>query len=326
MKNLIFSILRCVGGILLVLFASAVYCGAQRTAEFHRTLTVANEDPVTLSLDLSTADLDILYSRDGQVSITSLAQTSGDLKIDENDLQAALAVEQAGNKLTIRQALLSAFPDAKMKIRYRIEVPYRTAVTSTFKSGRQVISGVSGPVDISGDRGDVSVSYVSQQVRVQVGIGNVDLQVIGEHSTAITGSGNISGQRLPHGITAETGDGDITLMVIGVSEATVKSGAGRIDVGGAREGLVSSTDRGDLHVRAVPHSDWKLNSESGTIRVELPEKVDSDLLASTESGEIQFERDDLPKPLSDAHQISQRLNGGGKKIDLRTRTGRIVIR
>jgi DUF4097 and DUF4098 domain-containing protein YvlB len=150
--------------------------------------------------------------------------------------------------------------------------------------------------------------------------------VIGEHVDATTGRGNISCSRAAQGVSAETGDGDISLMVVGASEARVKRGTGRIDVGGVRGTLVASTDTGDLHVKAVPHDDWQLSSVSGTVRVELPPAAKFDLNALTESGTFIIGRDDLQKPDAEVRNFTQRVNGGGKRIELRTDAGRIVIR
>jgi DUF4097 and DUF4098 domain-containing protein YvlB len=152
------------------------------------------------------------------------------------------------------------------------------------------------------------------------------LSVIGEHVDAKVGNGNISGQRLPEGITAETGEGDITLTVVGPTTATVEQGDGRIEVGGARGTLTGSTDRGGIRIVALPHDDWKLDSALGAIRLELPPAAHFDLEASTDHGDIQSERDDIPEPNSDFHHVSQKVNGGGKRIQAHTGNGRILIR
>ncbi len=143
---------------------------------------------------------------------------------------------------------------------------------------------------------------------------------------AFAGSGNISCMRLSQGVRAETGDGDITLMVVGPSKAIVKHGKGRIEVGGARDSLAGSTDKGDLHVQAVPHQDWQLRSVSGDIGVELPPSTRFELEASTNTGAFQFDRDDITTPAAGVLQFHQQINGGGKRIAVHTDSGRIAIR
>jgi DUF4097 and DUF4098 domain-containing protein YvlB len=115
-------------------------------------------------------------------------------------------------------------------------------------------------------------------------------------------------------------------MVVGPSQAKVREGAGNVDVGGARGTLVVSTDGGDLHVKAVPHDDWRLASGSGTIRIELPPAARFDLDALTDSGSLMIRRDDLEKPGAGVHRLAERANGGGRRIEVRTETGTIVVR
>lgn len=92
--------------------------------------------------------------------------------------------------------------------------------------------------------------------------------------------------RVPEGVNAETGDGDIALAVVGPSKAIVKKGTGRIEVGGAHDSLVAETDLGNIHVKAIPHKDWQLDSASGAIQIELPPSARFELDASTKTGEL----------------------------------------
>ena len=299
---------------------------AQATAEIRRTLMVTTTEPLAVDVEVPSGELQILYGRDGQVSISGVAKASADAKLDDNFFPTVLTIQQNGNHLTIRHIPNAAYLEERINVLYRIDVPYRTEVTSRLNRGKQNISGILGPVRATTGKGDIKASYVSKELQAQVKNGNLDLQVIGEHVDARTGNGNISCMRLAQGVSAETGDGDITLMVVGPSTASVKRGTGRIDVGGARGSFVGSTDGGDLHVRAIPHDDWQLSSASGSVRLELPPLARFELDASTDSGELQVDRDDIAKPDSDTRQLHQEVNGGGKRIDVHTGSGRITIR
>lgn len=306
--------------------AASVLCSAQASAEFHRTLVVSGAEPVVLAVEVPAGDVDILYNREGQVLITAMAQGAGDSKLDDKYFSTTLSLEQSGNRVSLRQIPDQSYSREKIKIRFRIDVPFRTEVVSAVKEGKQTIRGLLGPVEAREERGDLNVSYVSQRVHAEVGRGNLRLQVIGEHIDASVLSGNISGERLPLGISAETQDGDITLAIVGPSTVTVKKGSGRVEVAGARGPLTATTDAGDLHVQAVPHADWKLNSVSGTVRLDLPPAGNFELDASTGSGELQIERDDLSQAAIGLRHTNQRANGGGKRIQVQTETGKIVVR
>jgi len=312
-------------GIGFAVVAASALSGAQTSAEFHKSLPVSSAELVVLSVEMRHGDVEILYNRDGQVSITALGQAVGDARVDGNFFPTTLGIEQSGNHVSLRQISSTTYSEEKIRVRLRIDVPYRTEVTSIVGEGKQIIRGVFGPVEARVDRGDIKASYVSQALHAEVGKGNIEVQVIGEHVNAKVVTGNISGERLPGGIASETKDGDITLMVVGPSTAAVKKGSGRIDIGGARGSLSLSTDAGDLHVAAVPHDDWKLNSASGTIRLDLPAVANVELNASTDSGELQFERDDIRNHGNNVRQAELQSNVG-RRICAHTGSGRIVIR
>jgi Putative adhesin len=299
---------------------------AQNAAELHRTFMVVAVAAVMLDIDVPSGDLRILYGREGQVSISGFAKGAAGDKVDDNFFTTAVRIEQNGNHITIRQRSKRADPEEDIKVLYRIDVPYRTEVTSRLRQGQQNIRGILGPVNAVTQRGDITAAYISRGLQAQVGRGNLDLQVIGEHVEATADSGNISCMRLPQGVSAETGDGDITLMVVGPSTAIVKKGTGRMDVGGARGTFVGSTDAGDVHIRAIPHADWQLISRSGSVRLELPPVAKFELEASTKTGEFQIDRDDIAKPDAGSRRLHQELYGGGTRIEVHTESGKIAIR
>jgi hypothetical protein len=311
--------------IAIALLAWVQSAPAQRTAEFRRTLTVTSAETVTLDVDVAVGELQVSYGRDGEVSIAASARSSAPAGIGDGYFSSVLSIEQSGNHIKVQTSDPTA-PAERISVLYRIDVPYRTELTSKVNSGKQVITGILGPVDAVTNIGDIKAAYISNALEGHVGTGNLDLQVIGGPVEAIADSGNISCTRLPQGVSAEAGEGDITLMVVGPSTAVVKKGTGRINVGGARGRFIGSTDQGDLYLKAIPHEDWQLSSVSGNVRLELPPSAKFELEASTKTGELQFERDDITKPLANLLQFRQAINGGGKRIAVHTESGRIVIR
>ena len=307
----------------LVVLAMIVFlpsAGAQSAEEFRRTLGVSNAEMVTLDIDLPRAELQVLYSREGQVSITAGLRASGAGSANRDFLTAAVHLVQEGNHIRLSQA---SDPETGANVFYRLDVPYRTAVVSHIQAGKQTLSGIMGPVKATNGDGDIKASYIAGLVEAETGAGNINLEVVGEHALVDVREGNISCTRLMRGVTAETDDGDITLMVVGPSTAIVKQGRGDIEVGGARGSLAASTVDGDIHIRAALHDDWQLRSNSGDIRVELPARAAFELEAS---GAMRVERDDFKKPEPDLRYVHQNVNGGGKLIAAHTGSGRIVIR
>ena len=70
---------------------------ARVTAEIHRTLVVTSTEQVMLDVEVPSGDLQILYGREGQVSIAGVATASADVKLDDNFFPAVLTIEQEGN-------------------------------------------------------------------------------------------------------------------------------------------------------------------------------------------------------------------------------------
>jgi hypothetical protein len=311
--------------IILAFAISSILCAAQNSLQYQHSFHVSREEPVKLDVEIDRADLQILYERDGEVSIYGTAAAPGDAKLEENYFASALSIQQIGNEITIRERPGLSQSGETPKLRFRINVPYRTEVHTSLHQGTQTLRGLLGPVDARSHKGDIHASYISRAVHTEVDNGSVDLELIGETALAKVGVGNILGQRLDKGIQAETQDGDITLVFVGSSLATVAGGTGRIDVRGARGKLTLSTDAGDLRVQAVPHNDWKLQSRLGTIRLNLPEELSADLQASTDSGELQVERDDISKDEKRSNSIARQIGSGGKLIAAHTEKGRIVI-
>ncbi len=277
---------------------------------FQKTLVTSIKDPVTLTVAVSTGNITVGYSRDDQVTLYAYGKDGGGKALPQEFFKNKLIIEQKDNHVSIREtpgagALLGAIYD----INYRVDVPYRTEVDSTVSgAGNQTVAGVYGPATLVSGSGDIDAQYV---------------RFAPVHAN--TGKGNISCIR-DFGVDAATGDGSITLMENGDSKAVVKKGRGRIEVGGARGTVDGSTDAGSLHVKAVLSGDWQLKSDTGSIRVELPPKAKFEVDASSDSGEIAVEREDMQKPDGDeAHHVQQQVNGGGKRVVAHTAKGSIFI-
>ena len=160
---------------------------------------------------------------------------------------------------------------------------------------------------------------------VVTGVGDIDATYVRPGLLrAQTGKGKISCTRVSH-LEVESGSGNITLMESGRSKATVKKGFGRIEVAGARGAFTGATDKGDIHIKAVPWDDWQLTSNSGNILIELPSKAKFETDFSTKPGEISVERAGMEKPAPDAREYRQQVNGGGRSVRALSAAGNILI-
>jgi DUF4097 and DUF4098 domain-containing protein YvlB len=251
--------------------------------------------------------LTIAYSREGQVSIYAFAKDAEGNYTPKDLVETLLSVEQEENHITIRDSSRVPPPEAAT-VSYRIDVPLHTQLSSVISgSGKQVIVGITGPANVVSGSGDIEATWI------RFGL-----------FKASTGKGKITCTRVTQ-LDVETRIGNIALMEDGPSTAAVKQGTGIIEVGGARGTVNASTDKGEIHIKAVNWDDWQLTSVSGNIRVEVPTeaKFQADLL--TGSGVISVWRPDMKEAEEGARHLLQTVNGGGKRIQALSRSGNISI-
>jgi len=305
--------------------AIAIVAGCFREAsaqQIHRTFQVSLAEPVTLHVELEQGDLQIGYARDGEVAITIVASGNLDANAEAASFAGQLRVDATNNHLDVRSAPGSS---PGVRLTYRIDVPYRTEVDASLEYGKARISGILGPVNVRVGFGDIEASRISLGTTAHTRTGDLNFDLVGGRVEAQTEHGNVVCQRASQGINAETGDGDIFLAVVGASDAIIKTGGGRIDAVGVRGPLHASASSGEIFVRAVPHDDWQLSSISGTVRLQLPHGSGFDLDLATNSGEVVIAHTNLKNPNPGVHHINEKANGGGKRIEVRTESGRIVI-
>ena len=267
-----------------VLFAAPAFAGGPA----RQTLDVGLKDPVVLDVAVAAGDVRMTYSRDGELSVNVSAQDTSGKEISEEFLKRGMTVEQDGPRIRIH-TLPNQFPGNPPKVSYQIDVPSRTEVNAAvLGSGNLTVIGITGP------------------------------------ATLRTAHGKISCTRVRGKLDAETGSGNIALIQNGPSRAVVKSGLGSIDAVAARGSLFASTDKGDVHIKAVLWDTWQVTSRSGNVRIELPDEQRFDFDAETVSGSISVERDDMEKPTREIHQLHQQVNGGGIRLSVHT-AGNIFI-
>jgi|SRR5215469_489998 len=276
-------------------------------APVRQTLDVGIKDPVVLDLAVAAGDVRVTYSRDGELALTVSARDADGREISEEFLERGMTVEQDGPRIRIR-SLPDRFTGAAPRVSYQIDVPFRTEVNATILgAGNFTVIGISGPAALTTAQGNIEVAQVPR-ARVE----------------ARTGKGKISCARVRE-VVAETGSGNIVLMEDGPSRAVVRSGLGVIEAAGARGSLFASTDRGDVHVKAVLNDTWQLSSGAGNVRIEMPPKTKFNVDADAVSGSISVERDDMQKPASEIHELHQQVNGGGKRVSVHSTAGNIFI-
>ena len=115
-------------------------------ADFHRTLTVTSTETVTLDVDVAVGELQVFTAETEKYRSPHLSEAQNQLASPTVSFLRVLSIEQSGNHIKIR-ASAPAAPEERISVLYRIDVPYRTELTSKIDSGKQVITGILGPVN-----------------------------------------------------------------------------------------------------------------------------------------------------------------------------------
>jgi hypothetical protein len=316
---------------LLGLLGFSVLLCLPGSAQINRTLVKSFpvDQSVALEFDLFEADLAIQHGQAGVVKIYAITNSiSGDKADEQAEFDVAnseLLFERRENLIRIASKK-NGTTKARFKVSYRVETPLETQLNCKIKRGSLAVIGLEGPVQAEMVDGKIDISHVIKDVRATAQSGEVVIDAVSAPVHASVGNGNITVSRAPMETITETGSGDITLLVVGAATASVEDGSGRITVGGARGPLQLVTKYGQIHVKGDAHGDWQLKTLSGDIQVELPSNAHFDIDAITKSGKILAQRNNIEASSLAGQELHQKVNGGGKTIQLSTNGGRITIR
>jgi DUF4097 and DUF4098 domain-containing protein YvlB len=122
-------------------------------------------------------------------------------------------------------------------------------------------------------------------------------------------------------------DGDLRLEDVGGTiEARTTDGDLRVD--GSLRSVQARTTDGDLTIHVLPGSamdnEWSMESTDGDIRVTLPEDFAADLEIRAHDGDISTQFPVTVAKTSEG-RISGQLNGGGRRLSIRTSDGDIRL-
>jgi DUF4097 and DUF4098 domain-containing protein YvlB len=210
-------IIRVAGAALLAFAASGCNFNVDAVSaegDFDRTLTVTG--PVDLNVRSGAGTIEIRPGIDGVVHIighvrSGLSFDQGDATGHIRDIVETPPIVQQGNRIDIGNTNGDVrYQNAQ--ISYDVTVPDSTRVESRVGSGRQIISRLAGPVDVTAGAGDITIDQVRGDI------------------AARSGSGDIHIQGAAAGLEARTGSGDVDLAGEPRREWNVRTGSGEIDV------------------------------------------------------------------------------------------------
>jgi hypothetical protein len=337
-------------GFLLALALCALPLLAEE-ATFDRTLKVSG--PVDLEVVTGSGSITVRSGAAETITVHGMLRSGFCIGLcgggDDPAIMKAIVenppIEQSGNTVRIGH-LGETQRHNNISISYELVVPAGTKLLSKTGSGRQEISGISGPVEISSGSGSLRLADLAGEVRAKTGSGSITISKLRGSVRAHTGSGSIRGEGAGIGTSVESharfqgkdlplapgarinsGNSYADHSTLGSSGADLdfQTGSGSIRVNDVRGTVRAHTGSGNIELQGQPTGDWSMSTGSGGIVVHLPAQAAFNLSAHTSSGNIHTDRQVAVQGEIGKHDLRGTVNGGGFRLDLRTGSGNIRI-
>jgi putative adhesin len=338
----------------VVLLVAAALCALPllaAEATFDRTLNV--NGPVDLEVVTGSGSITVRSGAAGTIRVHGTVSTGfclgfcggGDPEATMKAIASNPPIEQSGNTVRIGH-LGETQRHENISISYELVVPAETKLLSKTGSGRQEISGVAGPAEVSSGSGTLRLADIAGEVRAHTGSGSITVSKLRGSVRARTGSGSIRGESvgnatsvesrakyegknlpLAPGARATSGNSYAASSTTGSAGAEIdfQTGSGSIRVDDVHGVVRAHTGSGTIELQGQPTGDWSMSTGSGSITVRLPAQAAFYLSAHTSSGSIHSDREVAVQGAIGKHDLRGTVNGGGFHLDLRTGSGRIRI-
>ncbi len=309
---------------------------------FDQTLPVSGQ----LRLDITTdaGDIALRAGDPGKIEIHAKLHSiddSGDddvaTRIHAIELTPPIVNDARGHSVRIGHI---DDPEAtrNISISYEIVVPVGTELHSETGVGDQNIEGIQGPVEATSGSGKLHVWHIGKDVHVSTGSGDLDVHDIHGNVQAKAGTGSvyaseiISSQVPSHDVgpvqlqNSKTGLPITVQLTPGAVGLEIVTGSGDVDVENLQGGLEVTSGSGNIHATGKPASDWRVDTGTGTIRVQFPADANVALVAHTSSGTIESGDAVAVQGKKNPHELRGQIGKGGPTVNLKTASGNIEIK
>jgi DUF4097 and DUF4098 domain-containing protein YvlB len=283
---------------------------------------------------------------------------------DRANQQTQVRIERQGDALLIRTEEFTGPRLIQISTDLDITVPRGISVESRGRNGDLTIDDVDGPVDVSAGRGDVRLSHIAKDVKIEASRsgdihvtdlkGSLDLEGRGSDiqleniAGPVTINGEFAGtiefralarpmrfnssrtefraEAVPGSITMDLGD----LKLENVSgPVRFRTGTRDIQAADVTDGLDLVVDRGDIHVTVgrTPVPKMDVHTRNGDITLALPEKAEFQLDGSTSQGDVDNEYGGGLQTQSNGRAASVRGRiGNGPVVTIGTDRGMVSVK
>ena len=296
----------------------------------------------------------------GRKTVRAFSKTDA----DRGDQQSAIKVDRQGDLLVIHAEEPVSSRMLSVSTDLDITLPKNLDIEARGRSGDLTISDIGGSVDVINGRGDVRLTNVGKDVKIEAsrsGLirasevkGSVDLQghggdvQIDNIQGQVTVNGEFAGtlefralarplhfqsersdfrvEQVPGNITLDLGDLKMTNVV---GPVRFKTGTRDIRVTDATNSVELSVDHGDIELiqTKTPLPRMDVHSRHGDVTLTMPENADFDLEGTARKGDITNDFGDALKTQDEANGGTIRGKvGSGPEIRIGTDRGALTVK
>jgi DUF4097 and DUF4098 domain-containing protein YvlB len=290
----------------------------------------------TIVVDVDFGSIEVLPGDNDKVVIDAHRKIEASSKEKEEEyLKAApIRVTTEGDKVIVRatrkhDSLGSQLWD--MLGHHSNEGHYSIRVPATFNAdldtagGAISATGLTGTIKADTSGGDLHFEKIHGQIHADTSGGDINVITCEGKTNLDTSGGHIQVKDGQGDLNADTSGGNVTVLNL-AGNAKVESSGGKLRLANISGKLYAETSGGAISaiLPATVANDIHLETSAGEIKVMTPPNAGLTIDAETSAGSV---RSDLPMAnvRSDDDSLKATLNGGGKKLTLRSGAGSIEI-
>jgi len=324
MRRIRYAALAAVLGLVSI---SAAHAAIE--SPIHRNFNVHPGGTIIIEADLG----DIKVTSGGSnvsVDVIRRARTSSQSKANDLFKELDVTFTPEGNNVHIRakydQPTSWFHWNNDLDVRFVVNVPSQFNVDLKTSGGDITVSDLNGQAKVNTSGGDVALGHIAGAVDAHTSGG--DISMAGSNASALlsTSGGDIKVDNTAGALNVKTSGGSID---IGRAQGDLKAhtSGGSIEIGDAGGVIDASTSGGSIKARLSrqPRGDSRLSTSGGGITVHVAANVGLDIDAHTSGGDVDS---DVPVTVlgkQDDSSLNGKLNGGGPKLVLRSSGGDIRL-
>ena len=244
---------------------------------------------------------------------------------------APVTVIKDGNIVTVRahSSKRESFWNlghSRMEGRYTIHVPKNFNADLHTDGGAIKASELTGTLKAETSGGDVRLIHLQGTIKGNTSGGSIEVNGCNGPIEIETSGGEITAVESSGSLHARTSGGNIEVRNF-AGDTDVKTSGGELALENIAGKIIGRTSGGAItaSVAGSGANDIKLESSGGGIDLSLPSTASVDITAETSAGTVSS---NLPLTLisADHEHLRGKLNGGGKRVMLRTSAGSIIIK